>query len=80
MADNGYDTGSGQPSAPESSFSASKNRPQRRIDRDLHRDRTKVERFFSRLRQSHHLAIRYDKLASSFLGLLHFISALFWLR
>ncbi len=50
------------------------------IDRNLYRDRNKVERFFSRLKQFRRLATRYDKTASSFLGMLHFVSALLWLR
>jgi len=53
---------------------------QRGIDRNLYRDRNKVERFFSRLKQFRRLATRYDKTASSFLGMVHFISALLWLR
>lgn len=52
----------------------------RSIDRNLYRDRNKVERFFSRLKQFRRLATRYDKTASSFLGMLHFVSALIWLR
>jgi putative transposase len=53
---------------------------QRVIDRNLYRDRNKVERFFSRLKQFRRLATRYDKTASSFLGMVHFVSALLWLR
>ena len=53
---------------------------ERVIDRNLYRDRNKVERFFSRLKQFRRLATRYDKTACSFLGMLHFVSALLWLR
>ena len=53
---------------------------QRVIDRNLYRDRNKIERFFSRLKQFRRLATRYDKTASSFLGMVHFVSALLWLR
>ena len=53
---------------------------QRVIDRNLHRDRNKAERFFSRLKQFRRLATRCDKTACSFLGMLHFVSALLWLR
>ena len=53
---------------------------QRVIDRHLYRDRNKIERFFSRLKQFRRLATRYDKTASSFLGMVHFVSALLWLR
>ena len=55
-------------------------RVQRVIDRHLYRDRNKIERFFSRLKQFRRLATRYDKTASSFLGMVHFVSALLWLR
>ena len=53
---------------------------QRAIDRNLYRDRNKVARFFSHLKQFRRLATRYDKTACSFLGMLHFVSALLWLR
>jgi putative transposase len=53
---------------------------QRAIDRNLYRDRNKIERFFSRLKQFRRLATRYEKTASSFLGMVHFVSALLWLR
>lgn len=53
---------------------------QRVIDRNLSRDRNKIERFFSRLKQFRRLATRYDKTASSFLGMVYFVSALLWLR
>ncbi|GAA4054439.1 hypothetical protein GCM10022409_46880 [Hymenobacter glaciei] len=52
----------------------------RLIDRNLYRDRNKIERFFSRLKQFRRLATRYEKTASSFLGMVHFVSALSWLR
>ena len=55
-------------------------RVQRVIDRHLYRDRNKIERFFSRLKQFRRLATRYDKTASSFLGMVHFVAALLWLR
>ena len=53
---------------------------QRVIDRNLYRDRNNVAHFFSRLKQFRRLATRYDKTACSFLGMLHFVSALLWLR
>ena len=52
----------------------------RLIDTNLYRDRNKIERFFSRLKQFRRLATRYEKTASSFLGMVHFVSALLWLR
>lgn len=53
---------------------------QRRIDRNLYRDRNKIVRFFSRLKQLRRLATRCDKTASSFLETVHFVSALLWLH
>ena len=53
---------------------------QRVIDRNLYRDHNKIERFFSRLKQFRQLATRYDKTASSYLGMVHFVSALRLLR
>ena len=52
----------------------------RNLYRNLYRDRNKVERFFRRLKQFRRLATRCDKTAGSFLGMLHFVSALLWLR
>ena len=52
---------------------------QRQIARNLYRFRNKVVLFFSRLKQFRRLATRYDKTASSFLGIVHFVSALLWL-
>ncbi len=55
-------------------------RVQRSIDRNLYRDRHKVERFFNRLKQVRRVATRYEKTAVSFLAMAHFVSALLWLR
>ena len=52
----------------------------RLVQRVIDRNRNQVERFFSRLKQFRRLATRYDKTASSFLGMVHFVSALLWLR
>ena len=52
----------------------------RLIDRNQNRDRPKVERFFSRIKQFRRLATRYERAASSFLGMVHFVSALLGLR
>ncbi len=58
-------------------ISSKKNRfVQRVINRNLYRDRNKVEHFSSRLKQFRRLATRYNKTASSFLGMVHFVSAL----
>ncbi len=52
----------------------------RNLDSNRYRDRNKVERFFSRLKQFRQLTTRYEKTASSFLRMVHFISALLWLH
>lgn len=55
--------------------------------RQLHADpissyrlRNGIERAFGRLKINRAIATRYDKLASSFLGMLHLASIKFWLR
>jgi len=50
------------------------------IDTHLYKDRNLVERFFNRIKHYRHLSSRYDKLASRFLGFLHFVATLIWLR
>jgi putative transposase len=84
LADKAYDTDAVLASVAaigaQAVIPSKKNRlVQRVIDRNLYRDRNKVERFFSRLKQFRRLATRYDKTASSFLGMVHFVSALLWL-
>ena len=85
LADKGYDTDAVLASVAASGVHVviprKKNRLAHRvIDPNLYRDRNKIERFFSRLKQFRRLATRYDKTASSFLGMGHFVSALLWLR
>ena len=85
LADKGYDTdvvlANVAAIGAQAVIPSKKNRlVQRVIDRNLYRDRNKIERFFSRLKQFRRLATRYDKTASSFLGMVHFVSALLWLR
>lgn len=52
----------------------------RPLDRAAYRHRNAVERLIGRLKQFRRLATRYDKTASSYLGFVHFIGALMWLR
>ena len=87
LADNAYDTNAVvaavEALGAQVVIPSKKNRKiTRLIDRNLYRDRdrNKVERFFSRLKQFHRLATRYEKTASSFLGMVLFVSALLWLR
>ncbi|WP_139838684.1 transposase, partial [Pseudoruegeria aquimaris] len=43
----------------------------RTVDRDLYRERNKVERFFNRLKHFRGIATRYFKTAANFLAALH---------
>ena len=51
----------------------------RAFDRHLYRARNLIERFFARLKQFRRIATRYDKLANSFLSLIHLACAVVWL-
>jgi putative transposase len=39
-----------------------------RHDKDLYKERNRVERFFSKLKQFRRVATRYDKLLANFMG------------
>ena len=58
--------------------------PRRRVARSVdlvcYRQRNRIERLMGRLKQFRRLATRYDKTASSYLGFVHFVCALLWLR
>lgn len=58
---------------------APRRRP-RALDQLAYRQRNRIERLMSRLKQFRRLATRYDKTACSYLGFVHFICALLWLR
>ena len=60
--------------------SRSNRKQQRVIDRNLYRDRNKVERFFAWVKLFRRIATRYEKTASSYLALLHLAGIIFWLR
>lgn len=56
---------------------AKKNRiVERAIDKNLYKDRNKVERFFNKLKQYRRVATRYEKTASSFAGFIYLASAM----
>jgi len=46
----------------------------------LYADRNKVERFFGRLKEARGFATRYEKTATSFLAVAHFLAARDWMR
>jgi transposase len=52
----------------------------REYDAWRYRERALVECFFNKLKQFRHIFSRFDKLASRFLGFLHFAGVLIWLR
>ena len=58
--------------------------PRRRVARSVdlvcYRQRNRIERLMSRLKQFRRVATRYDKTASSYLGFVHFVCAILWLR
>ena len=49
-------------------------------DRALYRERIRVERFFSRIKQYRRIATRYDKLAVTFMGFVTLASIMLWLK
>lgn len=51
---------------------------QRRYDRALYKLRHRIENFFQRLKRFRRIATRYDALATSFFGMVHFAAALTW--
>lgn len=53
---------------------------QHAYDRDLYKERNRVERFFSRIKHFRRIATRYDKLASSFMGFVVLASIMLWLK
>jgi transposase len=52
----------------------------RTVDRDLYRERNKVERFFNRLKHFRGIATRYFKTAANFLAALHLACSRLWIR
>ena len=52
----------------------------REYDRWLYRERHLVECFINKIKHYRRIFSRFDKLARSYLGFLHFVSSLIWLR
>ncbi|HZQ08149.1 MAG TPA: IS5 family transposase [Anaerolineae bacterium] len=50
------------------------------VDRALYRERHVVECFVNKLKYYRHLFSRFDKLATHYLGFVHFVATLIWLR
>jgi transposase len=51
----------------------------RTFDRELYRERNKVERCINRLKQFHRAATRYEKLAVTYLAMVTIAAILIWL-
>jgi len=82
LGDKGYDSGD-LVAYIESVFEAEAVIPSRRnakqprkINRNLYKDRNKVERFIGRIKQYRRVATRYEKTACAYLGMVHVASIL----
>ncbi|EIZ79501.1 putative transposase [Novosphingobium sp. Rr 2-17] len=53
---------------------------QRDYDRELYKERNRVERFFAKLKQFRRVATRYDKLLANFMGFVKLAAIAIWLR
>jgi len=53
---------------------------QHAYDKALYKERNRVERFFSRIKQCRRIATRYDKLAQTFMGFVVLASIMLWLK
>ena len=51
----------------------------RDYDTYLYKDRNLTERFFARIKQFRRIATRYEKLARSYMALLHLVCTFVWL-
>ncbi len=85
LADRGYDADSLisllQKAVIEVVIPSKKNRlKQRVIDKNLYKDRNKVERFFNKLKAYRRVATRYEKTATSFAGFVYLASAMILLH
>ena len=49
-------------------------------DRDLYKQRNRIERMFGHLKINRSIATRYDQLAESFLSMVHIATARYWLK
>jgi len=49
-------------------------------DRQLYRERNRIERFFNKLKQFRRMATRYDKLARTFAAALHLVAAFLMIK
>ena len=85
LADRGYDADAFvsllQKAGIQVVIPAKKNRlEQRVIDKNLYKDRNKVERFFNKLKAYRRVATRYEKTVTSFAGFVYLASAMILLH
>lgn len=57
----------------------SNRKQQREIDRNLYKDRNKIERFFNRIKHYRRIATRYDKTARNYLAFVQVAAIMTWL-
>ncbi len=53
---------------------------QRACDTELYKERNRIERFFSKLKQFRRVATRYDKLLANFMGFVKLAAIAIWLK
>ena len=85
LADRGYDAdslvGLLQKASIEVVVPSKKSRLEERVlDKNLYKDRNKVERFFNKLKTYRRVATRYEKTATSFAGFVYLASAMILLH
>ena len=81
LADKGYDSDAfvkqvEQQGAKAVIPSRRNRKEQREIDREVYKDRNKIERFFNRLKHYRRVATRYDKTDRCFMAFIHLAAAL----
>lgn len=85
IADKGYDANSLlemiEAQGSTAVIPSKKNRKvQREYDKHLYKERHLVECFFGKIKHFRRVFSRFDKTAAAFMGFLHFVGALIWLR
>ena len=53
---------------------------QRKIDKELYKERNHIERLFNKLKNYRQIATRYDKTASAYLSFIHIAAICIWLN
>lgn len=85
LADKGYDADAFISAVAENQaipvIPAKKNRKvPRELDRDLYKERNRVERFFQKLKHFRRIATRYERLARNYQAMLSLVSIVIWLN